>query len=168
MLYAVMLGGKHPKANIEVHDVVFAVGDSLQDVYPQLKQQWFGAAKGLHIDAWMAIDGIEQYQVHLSPVAPDPAVPRLYFINLGGYLPDEFGEAHHYVLIVAQSKMQARGRARGFFKKVEVLKIWQQPHVDAVLEVDDCVLVDQVAGQFVHLVEGDHQGVAFENTYLVI
>lgn len=163
MLYAVMLGGKHAAARIEVHDVVFAAGNSLQDLYPQLKQQWFGMAKGLHIDAWMAIDGIEQYQVQLSPVAPQPDDLRLYFINLGGYLPDEFGEVHRYVLIVAQSKMQARGRARKHF-----LKLWQQAHVDAVLDVDDCVLIDQVEGHFVHLVEGSHQGVKFENCYLVI
>jgi hypothetical protein len=163
MLYAVMLGGKHPKAHIEVHDVVFAVGDSLQALYPQLKQQWFGLAKGLHVDAWIAIDGIEQYQVQLSPVAPQPDALRLYFINLGGYLPDEFGEAHRYVLIVAHSKMQARGRARKY-----TLKQWQQPHVDAVLDVDDCVLIDQVGGHFVHLVEGSHQGVKFENCYLLI
>ena len=163
MLYAVMLGGKHPKARIEVHDVVFAVGASLQEVYPQLRQQWFGLAKGLHIDAWMAIDGIEQYQVQLSPVAPQPDALRLYFINLGGYLPDEFGETHRYVLIVAQSKMQARGRARKHF-----LKRWQQAHVDAVLDIDDCILIDQVEGHFVHLVERSHQGVKFENCYLVI
>lgn len=163
MLYAVMLGGKHAAARIEVHDVVFAAGNSLQDLYPQLKQQWFGIAKGLHVDAWMAIDGIEQYQVQLSPVAPQPDDLRLYFINLGGYLPDEFGEVHRYVLIVAQSKMQARGRARKHF-----LKLWQQAHVDAVLDIDDCILIDQVEGHFVHLVEGSHQGVKFENCYLVI
>lgn len=163
MLYAVMLGGKHAAARIEVHDVVFAAGNSLQDLYPQLKQQWFGMAKGLHIDAWMAIDGIEQYQVQLSPVAPQPDAPHLYFINLGGYLPDEFGEVHRYVLIVAQSKMQARGRARKHF-----LKLWQQAHVDAVLDIDDCILIDQVEGHFVHLVEGSHQGVKSENCYLVI
>ena len=163
MLYAVMLGGKHPLARIEVHDVVFAVGDSLQDLYPQLKKQWFGSAKGLHIDAWMAIDGIEQYQVQLSTAAPPPDAPRLYFINLGGYFADEFGEAHRYVLIVAQNKMQARGKARKHF-----LKTWQQPHIDAVLEIDDCILIDQVEGHFVHLVEGSHQGAKFENCYLVV
>ena len=112
MLYAVMLGGKHPLARIEVHDVVFAVGDSLQDLYPQLKKQWFGSAKGLHIDAWMAIDGIEQYQVQLSTAAPPPDSLRLYFINLGGYVPEEFGEAHRYVLMLANSKQQARAKAR--------------------------------------------------------
>ena len=163
MLYAVMLGGKHPLARIEVHDVVFAVGNSLEDIYPQLKQQWFGLAKGLHIDAWMAIDGIEHYQVHLSQTAPQPDSLRLYFINLGGYLAEEFGEAHRYVLVLAISKQQARAKARR-----HILKTWQQPHVDAVLDVDDCILIDQVDDQFVHLVEGSHQGVQFENTYRVI
>ena len=163
MLYAVMLGGKHSSARIEVHDVVFAVGESLSELYPQLKQQWFGLAKGLHIDAWMAIDGIEQYQVRLSLAQPMPATLRLYFINLGGYMPEEFGEAHRYVLILATSKQQARAKARK-----HALKEWQQPHVDAVLDVDDCILIDQVDGHFVHLVEGSHQGVRFENCYLVI
>ena len=163
MLYAVMLGGKHPSARIEVHDVVFAVGDSLPELYPQLKQQWFGLAKGLHIDAWMAIDGLEQYQVRLSLAQPMPDTLRLYFINLGGYVANEFGEAHRYVLMLASSKQQARAKARKY-----ALKTWLQPHIDAVLDVDDCILIDQVDGHFVHLVEGNHQGVQFENTYLVI
>ncbi len=51
-LFIVMLGGRHARANTEVHDVVLAVGDSLEDVYPQLKNAWFGEQKGLHIDAW--------------------------------------------------------------------------------------------------------------------
>ena len=46
MLFVVMLGGKHPAAKIEVHDVVFAFGDQLSDCHEQLRQQWFGAAKG--------------------------------------------------------------------------------------------------------------------------
>ncbi len=51
-LFMVMLGGRHARANTEVHDVVMAVGDTLEEVYPQLKQAWFGEAQGLHIDAW--------------------------------------------------------------------------------------------------------------------
>ncbi len=50
-LFMVMLGGRHARANTEVHDVVFAVADSLEDSYPQLKNAWFGEQKGLHIDA---------------------------------------------------------------------------------------------------------------------
>ena len=66
-LFIVMLGGRHARANTEVHDVVLAVGDSLEDVHPQLKQVWFGEQKGLHIDAWAQINGVEfegvQYQI---------------------------------------------------------------------------------------------------------
>ncbi len=40
-LFMVMLGGRHARANTEVHDVVMAVGDTLEEVYPQLKQAWF-------------------------------------------------------------------------------------------------------------------------------
>ena len=41
-LFMVMLGGRHARANTEVHDVVFAVADSLEESYPQLKNAWFG------------------------------------------------------------------------------------------------------------------------------
>ena len=55
-LFMVMLGGRHARANTEVHDVVFAVADSLEDSYPQLKHAWFGEQKGLHIDAWARLN----------------------------------------------------------------------------------------------------------------
>lgn len=50
-LFMVMLGGRHAKANTEVHDVVMAIGETLPEIMPQLKQAWFGELKGLHIDA---------------------------------------------------------------------------------------------------------------------
>ena len=46
-LFMVMLGGRHARANTEIHDVVFAVADSLEDSYPQLKNAWFGEQKGV-------------------------------------------------------------------------------------------------------------------------
>ena len=58
-LFIVMLGGRHARANTEVHDVVLAVGDSLEEVYPQLKNAWFGEPQGLHIDAWHQLHGVE-------------------------------------------------------------------------------------------------------------
>jgi len=85
MLFVVMLGGKHPRARIEVHDVVFAVADTLQATYPQLRDAWFGSPKGVHIDSWMAVDGVDGWKVELSHLAPHSDAPRLYFINLGGY-----------------------------------------------------------------------------------
>ena len=38
-LFIVMLGGRHARANTEVHDVVLAVGDTLEEVYPNLSSR---------------------------------------------------------------------------------------------------------------------------------
>jgi hypothetical protein len=163
MLFVVMLGGKHPRAKIEVHDVLFAVADSLEAAYPQLRQGWFGSAMGLHIDAWMRVDGVEGWRVELSPLAPLPDAPRLYFINLGGYEQHTFGEAHHYILVVAQNSNEARSKG-----KRHMLTHWAKSHTDALMDVDDCLPIDEVSGRYIHLVEGAHGGVTQHNDYIVL
>src|SRR5690606_12854879 len=111
-LFIVLLGGKHPRARIEVHDIVAATGERLADTYPQLREQWFGAANGLHIDAWMQVSGIDGYQLHFSNSAPAAGEPRLYLINLGGYTREEFGEAHRYLLVTAATRAEAKQKGK--------------------------------------------------------
>ena len=72
MLYVVMLGGRHPGAKIEVHDVVFALADTFEQAYPQLRQAWFGSPKGLHIDSWLEVHGVDGQRIELRPHAPAP------------------------------------------------------------------------------------------------
>ncbi|WKE64083.1 DUF1543 domain-containing protein [Gallaecimonas kandeliae] len=163
MLYVVMLGGRHPRAKIEVHDVVFAVADEFEGCFEQLRQQWFGAAKGLHIDSWLAVDGIDEFQVRLSDQAPAPGEPRLYFINLGGYEDGQFGEAHHYLLVVAKDKVEAKAKG-----KQQLASHWDKPHTDALLDLDDCVPVDQAGGRYVQLLEGPHGGIIQQSDYIIL
>lgn len=163
MLFIVMLGGNHPRARIEVHDVAFVVADSLEAAYPQLRQDWFGSPKGLHIDSWMAVDGVEKWRVELSPLAPAADSHRLYFINLGGYESHVFGESHHCLLVVARDKREAISKGKRY-----MLSHWTQAHTDGVLDIDDCLPVDAVGGRFVHLVEGPHNGIVQRNDYIVI
>ncbi|ROL69208.1 hypothetical protein BK634_15755 [Pseudomonas chlororaphis] len=163
MLFVVLLGGKHPRARIEVHDVAFAVADNLQATYPQLRESWFGSAKGLHIDAWMQVDGVDQWKVELSPLAPAPDAPRLFFINLGGYEAATFGEAHHYGLVVARNKTEAKALG-----KRQMLPRWQKGHTDALLDVDDCLPIDLVQGRYVHLVQAPHDGIRQQNNYILL
>jgi hypothetical protein len=163
MLFVVMLGGKHPRAKIEVHDVVFAAADTLQAAYPQLRDGWFGSPKGVHIDAWMAVDGVDGWKVELSHLAPQADAQRLYFINLGGYETNSFGEAHHYVLVVARNKQEAKHKG-----KQQMLRQWSQAHTDGVLDIDDCLPIDLVDGRYVHLVQGPHQPIRQQNDYIVL
>lgn len=166
-LFIVMLGGRHARANTEVHDVVLAVGDSLEDVYPQLKNAWFGEQKGLHIDAWAQIYGVafegKNYQIQFTDAAPNQADQKLYLLNLGGYDAGEFGELHRYVLVVAQNAMVAKQRGKAYFAQH-----WQKQHTDRVLDVDDCIAIDQVHGRYVQLIEGEFSGNQWENTYLIL
>ncbi|MBV4482407.1 DUF1543 domain-containing protein [Pseudomonas khavaziana] len=163
MLFVVMLGGKHPRAKIEVHDVVFAVADTLQATYPQLREAWFGSSKGVHIDSWMAVDGVDGWKIELSPLAPHSDAHHLYFINLGGYEANRFGEDHHYLLVVARDKREAMSMG-----KRQMLRHWSQAHTDAVMDIDDCLPIDLVDGRYVHLVQGPHAPVVQRNDYIVL
>ena len=166
-LFIVMLGGRHARANTEVHDVVLAVGGSLEEVYLQLKNAWFGEQKGLHIDAWAQIYGVafegKNYQIQFTDAAPNQADQKLYLLNLGGYDAGEFGELHRYVLVVAQNAMVAKQRGKAHFAQH-----WQKQHTDRVLDVDDCIAIDQVHGRYVQLIEGEFSGNQWENTYLML
>ena len=70
---------------------------------------------------------------------------------------------HRYVLVVAQNPMVAKQRGKAYFAQH-----WQKQHTDRVLEVDDCIAIDQVHGRYVQLVEGSFSGNRWENTYLTL
>ncbi|KAF1054380.1 MAG: hypothetical protein GAK43_00897 [Stenotrophomonas maltophilia] len=158
-----MLGGRHPRASIEVHDVVFALGEHLPDTFEQLRGAWFGSPKGLHVDAWMAVDGVDDYRVELSHAAPAEGAPRLFFVNLGGYEAQTFGEAHRYLLVVAADREQAKARSRS-----HRVAHWDKPHTDALLEVDDCIPIDCVEGRYLHLVKAEHRGISVHSDYIIL
>ena len=166
-LFIVMVGGRHARANTEVHDVVLAVGDSLEEVYPQLKNAWFGEPQGLHIDAWHQLHGVEfenkKYQINFTDAQPNQADAKLWLINLGGYDVNEFGELHRYVLVVAQNAIVAKEKGKAHFAQH-----WQKQHTDRVLDVDDCIAIDHVHGRYVQLIEGEFEQGQWENTYLTL
>lgn len=151
-LIACVLGGTAPRARTELHDVAFAVGDSLEAVHPQLLDTWFGDPNGLHVDAWCFVDNVAGYRVRLERT---PAVdgPKLYFVNIGGYRRGEFGERHAWGLFGARSPGEAKARA-----KQVLLQGHEQIHKDDLHAVDDCLAVEDVNGWHVHLVPDTEAG----------
>lgn len=173
-LFIVMLGGRHARANMEVHDVVLAVGDTLEEIYPQLKNAWFGEQQGLHIDAWQKLQVIEfenkKYHIRFSDAQPNLSDAKLWLINLGGYDAHEFGELHRYVLVVARDGIEAKNKGKQYFASH-----WQKQHTDRVLDIDDCLAIGHVHGRYVELIEVDRKTDLsqfcenkWENTYLTI
>ena len=64
-LFLVVVGGRSPKANIELHDVRWVIGSKIEDTFDQLRNDWFGADNGLHIDSYKKIDSIDGYKINL-------------------------------------------------------------------------------------------------------
>ena len=68
-LYLVVLGGRTKESNIELHDVRWVVGYSIEETIPTLKSEWFGKSKGLHIDSYIAIKYVDGYEINKELVS---------------------------------------------------------------------------------------------------
>ncbi len=145
-LFAVLLGGRAPGCRVELHDVAFAIGQSLEDTHESLLSQWFGEPHGLHVDAYAVVDQVEGYRVSLAEQAPKSREQRLYFINIGGYRAGEFAEQHAYALLAARDKAQAKAHA-----KRTLLQGHQSIHKDDLYDVDDVLEIRTAGARHVHL-----------------
>lgn len=156
-LFAVYLGGRHPKSNIELHDVVFVVGPSLEETYPRIKEKWFGYPDKIpHIDSWIEMTHANGYEITLTAKKPENQDLKLFFVNFGAYTENQFGEVHESAFYVAPSKALATRKA-----EEELCVGLLQSHLDDNLivdqlieaefgkfEVDDVLEIDCVDGYF--------------------
>jgi len=125
--------------HIELHDVRFVAGLSLDDTIPVLRRQWFGRREGLHLDSTMVVRAIDGYAVTLRPEPPGLRPERLWFVNLGAYRPDVLAELHHFGLVVARSAQAAKAAA-----KRQWLVGAREQHKDDLASVDDCLAIEQL------------------------
>ena len=70
-LFLVVIGGRAPKANIELHDVRWVIGSRIEDTFDSLKKNWFGSVEGLHIDSYKKIKSIDGYKINLKNIKKD-------------------------------------------------------------------------------------------------
>jgi hypothetical protein len=163
-LFAVYLGGRAPKGNTELHDVVFATGAAIADTYEQLLDKWFGTPKGLHLDSWIELDVVDGHRVTLSPT-PAAGAARLYFVNLGAYRAGEFSEVHANMFVVADSVAEAKKRAKNELLKDGVSSV----HTDDLHAVDDCIAIEAVDALHVVLTRtGETSALVPHNGYHIL
>lgn len=103
----VLVGCKPKGRYTEQHDVFFGIGSQLCDLVPQLKEFWPEAADKLHIDGWREVKVVNGYQVSIVDKTSQENPAQLFFINLGGYKPNELEEYHYKMLVVAGDKGEA-------------------------------------------------------------
>ena len=159
-LFAVFLGGRAEKCNIELHDVVFTCADEITECYDDLLDKWFGDTKRLHIDSWVELKYIDGYEILLSKSKPNQH-ESLYFINLGGYDKNKFEELHESKFLVGSKTNTIKKRA-----KDELLIGYDQVHTDDLYDVDDCIKIDKVSEYYVHLIKTNiPERLEFNNGY---
>ncbi|KPH95375.1 hypothetical protein AMS58_06520 [Pseudoalteromonas porphyrae] len=140
-LFMVYLGGRIQGCHIEMHDVRFVVGESIEHTYTKLKSQWVGDKNSVHMDSFMAIKHIDGFEVKVVD-HPVKQAQQLYFVNLGAYRADSLAEQHDFALYVATDAEQAKQRA-----KTDLLAGLSHIHKDDLHDVDDCFAIDLLDSQ---------------------
>jgi hypothetical protein len=121
-LYMTLLGCT-PKGRLtEQHDIFFGIAGSLRELVPAIKASWPEAEGVLHVDAWRKVTQVGGFEIRVMAHAQEPKTSsyNLFFINLGGYKPNEFDEFHYKTLVVAKDKAEAIKLAKQtvFYKHV--------------------------------------------------
>lgn len=142
--FMIMVGGHTPTSNLEVHDMRFVAGNTIEDTYETLQREWWGDPDTLHLDVWSKITCIDGYDISLK-AEPYTGDQKLFFVNLGGYDPAHFDELHKNVLVVASSEAHAKHAAK------EGVKHWKVPHKDTSFEIEKIIPLAHVGDLYVHL-----------------
>jgi hypothetical protein len=119
-LYMLLLGCKPAGRNTEQHDLFFGIGRSLSDVKNYILNFWREANGKIHIDGWRGVRWVDGYKIDVVDKGDITSIQneKLFFINLGGYKPNELEEYHYKMLTVATDKGMAIQKAKqtAFYK----------------------------------------------------
>lgn len=141
-LFMLLLGCKPLGRHIEQHDIYFGIANELRDLVPSIVDYWQQADGKIHLDAWRKVTKVGEYQINVSASAVDNSQLKLYFVNLGGYKPNELEEYHYKELVVASDIEQAKCLA----EKTVFFKNHLSPHIDDKygIDVDDIYEIEDI------------------------
>lgn len=144
-IFSIYLGGYAPKCLVEVHDMVFAVGCSFDEILPQLKDKWFlNHFDRFHYDGYQDLSVVDGHRIQLQD-APSDSPIKLFYVHLGAYDQNQLNELHKNCFVVASSIAEAKSKARASWTSVD------QPHKDVQCDVESLIQIDEVDGLFLHL-----------------
>ena len=146
-----LIGCKPKGRHTEQHDVFFGIADTVSDLIPEIKAFWPEAKGKMHIDGWRAVTNVDGHTVVVVPrdsTLPDSS-PRLFFINLGGYKPNEFEEFHYKMLLASKTKSEAikQSKQTVFFKHTGFAGAYS--HIDDKygVDVDDIYDISEILSE---------------------
>lgn len=144
----ILLGSKSPARNVEQHDYFFGIARSIAELVPPIKAFWPESGASLHIDGWREVTAVNGHAIAVTrrDALAAPSAKKLFFINLGGYLPGRLAEQHHTFLAVHEDKAEAiRYAKKEIFFRTNTLA-GARSHIDEkyALDVDDIFGVEDI------------------------
>lgn len=149
-LYMIIMGGKPDGRFTEQHDVFFGVADQLKQLVPDMISFWPALEGRMHIDSWRKVTQVGDYGIRVVAKVEQRDTSqseKLFFVNLGGYKPDDMEEYHYKQLVVASSL----GEATHIAKESTFWKHHTSSHIDDKygIDVDDIYEInDLLSPQF--------------------
>lgn len=141
-LFMFYIGGSCRNSNIELHDIRFSVGNSVEACFEDLRKQWWGDPESLHLDCWGEVEQADGFDVEITREVASNQGERLFFANMGGYDPREFAELHRNVLLVAPDAKSAKERA------LALVRDWKLPHKDNLFELENLIDLSAAAAGY--------------------
>ncbi len=146
-----LLGCKPDGRHTEQHDVYFAIGQTMADLIPGIKNFWKEAKGDIHVDAWREVTYVKGFDIKIisnneKELNLEENTNHLFFINLGGYKKDEFEEYHYKMIAIAKEKGEAiRQSMQTIFYKHTGFK-GASSHVDDKygIDVDDAYAIKDI------------------------
>ncbi len=144
-LFMILIGCKPKNRRTEQHDIFFGIGNELKDFVNPIRDFWPEADGKIHIDAYRVVNKIGEYGISVVEKGEGDMTDedlKLFFVNLGGYKPNEFDEFHYKELIVASSLAKATEKA----KRTVFWKHHSSAHIDDKygLDVDDIYEIEDL------------------------
>lgn len=142
-LFMVVVGGKPDGRFTEQHDVFFGIAAELKELVLAMYAFWPALESKMHIDSWRKVTKVGRYAIDIVPKSnKDMGVNKLYFVNLGGYKPNDMEEYHYKQLVVASNL----GDATRIAKESIFWKHHESSHIDDKygIDVDDIYEVNDL------------------------
>ncbi|MBI3441338.1 MAG: DUF1543 domain-containing protein [Proteobacteria bacterium] len=136
-LFALYIGGSTENSLIELHDARFIIANDVESTHDELKKSWWGTPDSLHIDCVGELTSADGHNIHLKST-PSADQDKLYFVNLGGYDPEDFTELHKNIFVIAPTESKAKVRA------LKTVQHWKSPHKDYMHDVENIFCINDV------------------------
>lgn len=135
-LYMIQIGFRLPGMNTEGHDTLFVIAESQVEAYKMVKARRDYAE---HVDTCLEVHQVEDQEV-LVTAQPYEQALKLWFLNLGGYRPGQFGEVHKCLLLTGKTLDEAKAKAKKdpfFTDEGMVTDPTAAPHIDDKHRLDE-------------------------------